>query len=452
MNEKPGVPPGLRFSHKAFLRRGAYAASMRMGGLVSVFALQILLARLVADPAEYGKYAWGQSLLFMVGTIACLGLPAIAARFVASLDAQHNTRGSQTIIRAAARLLLRPSAVLSASAIALWLVWRPAPGESLYRDVAILALLFAPVLTYAMFLRDIARARQWLGLSMLPLQLIRPLTTGALVFLFWWMAAAPLRGETVLLMVGLSVVTIVVVQAALYRRRQRKLESSGTPGDIPAEYQPSRLLPTARPIFIVRCASMIITYANVIGVGFLAGPAAAGAYFAAERLAQLAGLPKTVTSIVNQQSMAAAHATGNTRDLQKLATQSAHGSLWPTLLASAALALFAGPLLHLFGREFTAASTVLLILVASGIITVFTGPAQDILMMTGRQDSIPKIMITSAIAHVTALALLVPSHGAVGAAVASILSGLCSQFWLLHLARRETGISCTVLASVRGRR
>ncbi|MAT93469.1 MAG: hypothetical protein CME59_12790 [Halioglobus sp.] len=452
MNGKPVAPPGLRFSHRVFLRRGAYAGAMRMGGLLSVFALQILLARLVADPAEYGKYAWGQSLLFMLGTIACLGLPVVAARFVASLDAQQNNRGSQTIIRAAARLLLRPSALLCVSAIALWLSWRPAPGESLYRDVTLLALLFAPVLTYAMFLRDIARARQWLGLSMLPMQLARPLTTAALVSLFWWVAHAPLRGEIVLLMVGLSVATIVVVQALLYRRRQARLEPGGAPGEIPAEYQPSRLLPTARPIFIVRCASMVITYANVIGVGFLAGPAAAGAYFAAERLAQLAGLPKTVVSMVNQQSMAAAHATGNSRDLQKLATQSAHGSLWPTLLASTALALFAGPLLHLFGREFTAASTVLIILVASGIINVFTGPAQDILMMTGRQDSIPKIMITSAIAHVTALALLVPSHGAVGAALASVLSGLCSQLWLLHLARRETGIACTVLASLWSRR
>lgn len=449
MSEPREMPQRLRYSRHRFMRRSAFAASVRLLGLLCVFGLQILLARLLADPMEYGKYAWGQSLLFMVGNLACLGLPVVTARFIASLDAQHNTVGARKITNAALRLLCRSAVAPPIVAMLVWAFWHPTGDTATFRDVAVIALLFAPVVTFAMFFRGVARARQWLALAMLPMQVLRPLSTAMLAALCWWLMDSTLSGNTVLVLVGISVLSVLLLQASLYQRRQKDLFDTEEPSPTPEEYRSSRLFPTALPVFVTRCASLVITYANVILVGFLAGPAAAGVYFAAERLAHLASIPKTVVSMVNQQSMAAAHATGNTRDLQLLATQSAHGSLWPTLATGLGLVFFAGPLLEIFGREFTAASTVLIILVASGIINVFTGPTQDLLLMTGHQQRIPRVMILSAIAHVLALSLLVPSYGAVGAACASVISSLFSQIWLMYLAQRETGVHTTVLGDLK---
>lgn len=449
MSEPREMPRRLRYSRKRFMRRGAFAAAVRFSGLLCVFGLQILLARLIADPVEYGKYAWGQSLLFMFGNLACFGLPIITARFIASLDAQHNIAGARKITGAAFRLLCRSAALPPVVAVLVWAFWHPTGDTVAYRDVAIIALLFAPAVTFIMFFRDVSRARQWLALAMLPMQVVRPLITAMLAALYWWLMDGTLGGNTVLAIAGGSVLTVLLLQASLYHHRQKNLLDAEEPGPTPLEYQPSQLLRTALPVFVTRCASLVITYANVILVGFLAGPAAAGVYFAAERLARLARIPKLVVSLVNQQSMAAAHATGKVRDLQLLATQSAHGSLWPTLVLGLGLIFFAVPLLQMFGREFTAASTVLIILVASGIINVFTGPTQDILVMTGHQQRIPRVMILSAIAHVTALSLLVPSYGAVGAACASVISSLFSQIWLMYLAYRETGVHTTVLGGLK---
>ena len=450
MSEPREMPLRLRYSRQRFMRRGAFAAVVRFLGLLCVFGLQILLARLIADPVEYGKYAWGQSLLFMIGNLACLGLPIVAARFIASLDAQHNSVGARTITSAAFRLLRRSAFAFPIAAMLVWAFWHPTGHTAAYRDVAIIALLFAPAVTFAMFFRDVSRARQWLALAMLPMQVFRPLTTAMLAVLCWWLMDGTLRGNTLLAIAGISVLTVLLLQASLYHLLQKNLLGAEETGPTPGEYHSSRLLPTALPVFVANCATLVITYANVILVGFLAGPAAAGSYFVAERLAHLATIPKTVVSVVNQQSMAAAHATGKIRDLQLLATQSAHGSLWPTLAAGLGLVFFADPLLQMFGREFTAASTVLIILVASGLINVFTGPTQDLLVMTGRQRRIPRVMVLSAIVHVTALGLLVPSYGAVGAACASVISSLFSQTWLMYLAHRETGIYTTVLGGLKG--
>lgn len=437
------------YSKGGFLRRGAFVAVVRFTGLLCVFGLQVLLARLIGDTAEYGKYAWGQSLLFLLGTFAALGLPLVIARFVAALTAQKNEAAIAPVVRAALKLLVISSSVLMGVALLLVLFWQDPGGASAYRDAAIIALLFAPAVTFTLFFRDLARARHWLGLALLPLQVIRPCLTAILALAIWLALDRYLQGVQVLVLVGLSLILILAVQGLLLRSRHKRMNAGSDHPETSSDYHPSRLIATALPIFVTRCAGITITYANVIIVGSLAGPAAAGAYFAAERLAKLAGIPKDIVTMVNQQSMAAAHAVRDHRGLQSLATQSAHGSLWPTLLMGAVLAYFAAPLLQVFGEDFAQVSGVLLMLIVSVTINVMVGPAQDILIMTGRQALIPRVMVSSAVIHVIALFLLVPAHGAMGAAWASVLTGLVSQFWLLYLTRRETGIATTVLASVR---
>jgi len=81
MSEGREPPLRLQYSRSRFLRRGAFAAGVRMSGLLCVFALQVLLARLIADATQYGQYAWGQSLLFLAANVACVGVPLVASRF-----------------------------------------------------------------------------------------------------------------------------------------------------------------------------------------------------------------------------------------------------------------------------------------------------------------------------------------------------------------------------------
>jgi O-antigen/teichoic acid export membrane protein len=445
MSEQQAENGRGNFSRRNFLRRSAFAGAIRVFGLLCVFLLQVLLARLIGSGEEYGKYAWGQSLMFLAGSLACLGLPVVCSRFIAALRTQHNERAIKEIVQRAATLLRRSSAVLLLLALALAACWQVTAVDSPYRNVAITALLLAPGITFANLYQDVCRARQWLGLALLPLNVFRPLVTGVLAVCAWWYYGRQLSGDFIMSLAGISIVAILLLQSLLYHRRVRRLDSSHSPALAPHEYHPTQLLRTAMPVFAMRCATLTIRYSNVLLVGFLAGPAAAGAYFAAERLAQLAAIPQSVVSSVNQQSMAAAHATGSLRDLQKVTLQSAHGGLWPTLLIGVALAALASPLLQLFGDDFPTARAVLIALVVCNVIDVLTGPAQDVLIMTGRQRQIPQVMLVSAVIHIAALLLLIPRIGALGAALASIASGVIANSWLMWLAQRELGIATTVM-------
>lgn len=437
----------LESSLGIFLKRSALVAFIRVGGLVSVFALQILLARLIADPEEYGKYAWGQSLMFMAGTIAAMGIPVATNRFVASLSARLDEFMAMTVVLQARKLLSRSAVGLILLALTLVFVSYSGLLNSLYLPLSVVALALAPGVSTMLLYQHICRARQWLILAFVPLQIARPLLTAVLATTAWWLGAQYLSGELTLLLVGLSVFLVVIAHITIYNRRQKQLlaKAEKACGEN-LDFHPEELFPTALPIFLARIGSLTIEYSNVLLVGFLAGPAAAGAYFAAERLAQLASIPASIVSSVNQSEMAAAVARRRRNLLHKLTLRAAHTGLWPTAALALALTAFAVPLLSLFGPEFAAAAPVLIILVLGTLARTAAGPVSDLVLMTGNQHFLPRVMLFTAIAHLLGLCLLVPPFGAVGAAITSTVSGLLSSIWLMLFVRRELAINPTVLA------
>lgn len=437
----------LESSLGLFLKRSALVAFIRVGGLVSVFVLQILLARLIADTEEYGKYAWGQSLMFMAGTIAAMGIPIATNRFVASLSARFDEFMAVTIVLQARKLLSRSAVVLILLALGLFVASLSEFTHSLYLEISVVALLLAPGVSLLMLYQHLCRARQWLILAFLPSQVVRPLLTAALAISLWWMGGQYLSGKLTLLLVGLSVFFVVIAQISIYNRRQNQLLAIAKKvSEQSLEFQPEELFPAAFPIFLARIGSLTIEYSNVLLVGFLAGPAAAGAYFAAERLAQLASIPASIVSSVNQPEMAAAVARRQRSLLHRLTRRAAHTGLWPTAVIVLTLTIFSEPLLSLFGQEFASAAPVLIILVLGVLVKTAAGPVNDLVLMTGNQHFLPRVMMFTALAHLLGLWLLVPAFGAVGAAITSAFSGLLSSIWLMLFVRRELAINPTILA------
>lgn len=432
---------------KVFLKRGAVVGTIRVFGLLCVFLLQILLARLIGDTGEYGKYAWGQSLLFMLGTLAAMGIPIATGRFIASLSAQKKDQVTIAVVQHAGKLLLRSCSLLVFLALCLAVWSRSGPEKNFYVDLSALALILAPGVALMLLYQQICRARHWLILAFLPMQVLRPLTGAALATGLWWYSSDNLSGVMALVIVGLSVFVVGLPQAILYHVRQSNLmktvESSSSHSD---DYHPARLFSTSFPIFVTRIAGMLIEYSNVLLLGYLAGPAAAGAYFAAERLAQLASVPASIVSSVTLPDMAAANAVDNYSQLQSITMRTTHTGLWPTAVIVTVLGFLADPLLGLFGDGFSSAAPILVILVIGVLVKAALGPVQELLMMTGKEKYLPPVLICTAIIHLLFLWALVPSLGAVGAALTSTFSGMFASFWLMHIVQRKLSINPTILA------
>jgi O-antigen/teichoic acid export membrane protein len=435
---------------QVFIKRSVVVSIIRVIGLICVFCLQILLARLIGDSGEYGKYAWGQSLLFMTGAIAGMGVPIATSRFIASLSAQNKEMAVAAVIRRARLLIVRSSLVLVLVGAVLLFAGQKIGGQGFYSGLAGLASCLAPGVTISLLYQHISRGRQWFVLAFLPLQVARPVLTGALAIALWYLNGNSLNGNQTLLLVGFSILLIYLPHYLIYQYRQSKLSLTGEEYEDSGDYHPARLFRTARPLLLTRIASLSIEYSNVILVGILAGPAVAGAYFAAEKLAGLTSLPASIANSVNQADIAAAHARGNKNELVTLTRRAAHAMVWPTVAITFFLCIFAGQLVSLFGDGFSGAGPVLVILAIGLLLKSVAGPANNLLIMTGRQKYLPRVMVLTAAIHVTFLFVLIPTAGAVGAALTSALSGVFSSIWLFLLVRRELGMNPTIFVKNRG--
>lgn len=457
MKGRAGPPPrGVRALLAPLARRqslgraGALLALIRVAGLGCVFLLQVMLARLLGSPASYGSYAWGQSLLFLLGGVAALGMPVAAARLIAVLDDRGDVALSARILTGARWNVAVAGLALLAAAALLALAMPDATPEGLSRAAIVVALAGAPAVAWMNLNQHVARARGRLATAALPVQVLRPLLTGLLVALVGWQFGGTVEPMTCLGLLLASILTVTLVQErALHRKRPAGGDATRQNEDA---YGPRQLLRIGLAVLSTRVAVLVMQYASTLLLGVLAGPAAAGAYFAATRLAELAGVPGQVVSAVTQPLFARSFANEPRPVLERQVWSAMHLAFWPTLVTAGAFFLLSGPVLGLFGRDFAMAGPVLALLLLARLVGASLGPSYDVLVMSGNQRPLATMSAIGAVAHVALLLLLLPRFGALGAALtecaSTVLLGVCRAV----VARRRAGVRTTLFDAIDPRR
>jgi len=429
------------------LRASGLAATIRVAGLLVVFLLQILLARLVADQTQYGVYVWGQNLLFLLGSLFALGIPVASGRLVA-VHVHRGDKAAALAVRRAAEAYLLLSSALGAGLGMLIVNQLPATVfNQLPSHVAILAVLGAPLVAFMIMQQLQSQACSRLAAAFLPTQVVRPLILGLLAVTWVFGVGRHLTPLALMYMLFASILVVLGVQrVSLWRhyRRGWPVFSRANATKLKG-YDAPQILRTALPVYIARLADLMMEYGSVLLLGVLAGAEMAASFFVADRLAQLAIMPRSVVSAVVQPRFASAHAEGDRAALQRVLTQASHLALWPTLAIVGALWLFGPDLLALFGAEYRDAGYVLAVLLLAYVAGVAIGPCQQVLVMAGRQKSVMWLMAVAAIVHLLALVMLLPPFGALGAAGAMLVSSLVVHAGLLRLVRRQLKLQPSII-------
>jgi O-antigen/teichoic acid export membrane protein len=205
----------------------------------------------------------------------------------------------------------------------------------------------------------------------------------------------------------------------------------------PADWRPfwSFALPRAASVAI-DASSM---WVGVLLTGALAGQAEAGVFAAVGRYA-LAGL-------LVMQGLRVAIAPQLSRLLgadrrSDAAAVYRRTTLWIVLLSWPAyllLALFAPAFLALFGPEFAAGAGPMAVLAAAMLVNVGVGLVQTVLLMSGNSRGHLLATVAGLTLNVVGCLVLIPRHGALGAAVAWSLGIVCENVLAAVLARRALG-------------
>jgi O-antigen/teichoic acid export membrane protein len=108
--------------------------------------------------------------------------------------------------------------------------------------------------------------------------------------------------------------------------------------------------------------------------------------------------------------------------LGKVARQSTKLIFWTSLPSIVLLGIFPGFFLGLYGPEFKAGTTSLIILAIAQFIAAISGSVGNILQMTGSQKTYQNIILSTTILNISLNLILIPIMGIEGAAIAAFFT------------------------------
>jgi O-antigen/teichoic acid export membrane protein len=213
----------------------------------------------------------------------------------------------------------------------------------------------------------------------------------------------------------------------------------------PPSYATREWLQASIPMMLVAGAWTLNNYIGTLVAGTLAGSEAAGVYTIVQNSAAVAVLFMVAANMPLAPAVARLHAHGDKAALERTAQHVG----WIALLVSApvclALAIFPETFLGFFGADFEDGATALTIVALAQLVNAATGPAGNVLLMTGHELAAARAVGIGAATNLAIAIALVPALGVTGSAIAYASSLVLWNVAMVVIARRRLGIIATAL-------
>lgn len=409
-----------------------------LGSIGFTFISRVILVRKLTV-ASWGTFSLGLTIVGLLSAVATLGLPSAVARNLAFLTDPADRRA---IIRNSFRYMLPVTAVVSVGLFLFALVI-----GSVYHDpqLALTLEFFSAIVALGVPATLIASIFQGFE-DALPNAVFVQVLNPALfiVFLVATESFLPLSKQFVGALAAYVVADVVILAMILLYLRYRVPRY--VPAVSPTPGQGRRLIAFALPLLVVGVLTSVSGSTDTLVLGFL-DRAEVGYYTATLSLARLLGIG--LSSVGYIFLPVAARYLGN-RDSASLRLTYATATKWTLIVALPLFLVFlffpGGSLGFVYGSHYSTTVAPLQVVVVGAFVASLFGPASAAQIAFGRTQLVLVNTLIAAGADVGLSFALIPSHGAVGAAVAwsvsSVLFPLLSTVelaWLegLHPFERD---------------
>jgi len=416
-----------------FIIKGSFASFVtRVVGVALSYVSAVVLSRTLGVQG-YGVYSVALAWALVLVLPCRAGLDFAALRFgPAYIDAgdQGRLRG---LARFAVVTMLALSALVGGAVYLLSVAGMTRIPAALAPGVALLIFPLAALALVAVLLRT----ARLIVASQLYEQVLRPTVLISLI------AGGAIAGLH-LSPANAMMITALSAFVALTFGTFHVIRALG-PAEAPRIYSPWReWLALSLPLFFTMILQEVLNQLDIIMLGYLGSPSAAGLYSAAWRLASLVSFGLAALTISSGPLIASANAAGNLGELARIARITATFSFAASVVLALPLVLAGHQILGLFGAGFRDGYPALLILLAGGLTNGLTGVVAYFLTLTGHQLQALLIFACAAIISLSLNILLIPHFSIVGAAIASVSA---TVFWNLAMVvqvRRTMGINSVV--------
>lgn len=406
-------------------RSGAFSLFGAMTSAAMGFTLVVVLGRTLGT-AGSGEVLQGVAAFSITLGVARFGLDTTAVWLLPRLADDEPAR-----VRPAVLWLLVPGLVLGCLAGAgLYLFGLAAhePVGEVFRAMSWFMPAAAVMTVGLAATRGLGGVRPYVVVNSIGVPSARPLLVGLTAALGLGAVAAATAWSSTFLV---GAVAALVVAGRRVRRLERRRNVRAERWWPQTELR-RQMLRYSLPRSVAVVLEQLILWVDVLLVGLLAGPTAAGIYGAATRFVAAGRIVSTALRIVVAPLYSRMLGRGETARVQELYTTT---TTWIVLLGTPLYALYAtvgGTLLSALGTGFREGAPALAILSGGLVLTLLGGNLQSLLLMSGMSGRVAVYKTVALAFLVGGMTLLVPLWGLEGAALAwsssvtvdTVLSGL----------------------------
>lgn len=419
------------------------AFGVRVLSAAIAYVTQMVLARWMGS-SEYGIYVWIWVWVLILGGLSALGLQVAIIRFVP----QYLERGEMDLLAGVLRAGRAIPVAISTGVASLGLVGLQLWGDALpldYRLPLYLAMGCLPLYTLTEVQDGIGRGRGWIMLGLLPPYVLRPLLILAAMVAAhafgWPMLATTAAAAALIATWGTGLVQWLFMQ----RRLAHELAATVRPRYVVGEW-----MLTSLPICFISACELLQQNLDVLVLTRYVDASHVGIYFAAQKSIGLVAFVNYAVGSAIAGRLSALNARGDLEGVRHAVQRGALLTFLPSVAGAVVLLAIGGPLLSMFGKEFTSGTTLMFVLAAGFVIRAAVGPAEYVLRMLGEQTLCAWVLGSTAAVYLLLALLFVPLYGTMGAAVANTVTMALSAIMFWVLAKQRLGFDVSVLSSLRG--
>lgn len=423
------------------LRGGVGSLLIKASNAVLAFAVAVILARILG-PEGYGIYSFALAILMLAAIPAQVGVPQLIIRETAKAQAINNF-GLMCGLWRWGNL-----AVAMFSSLALLVVG----GIVLFTDLAdsarietlTVGLALIPLIALANVRGACLRGLRKVIQGQLPESIVRPILL-LLMVLVWSnvKVTEPLTPQYVMGLYVIAAIVAFLFGAWLLRRvRPGELARNPTPEYLSTEWRKS-----VGPLAFITSLQLVNNYADLIIIGYFRTDEEVGIYRAATQIGFLVLFALQAINQILQPYIASYYYAEKIEKLKEIVKKAA---LFNFIAASSVLFLlvFFGKyiLSFLFGNEFESGYAPLIILSLGFWLKSLSGPAAQLLKMTGHEFMALKVLFISIFINIIMNLILVPDFGMEGAAFATAVSLAVWHFLLKILCSKYLEIDPSIIS------
>ena len=448
----PGLVPDTLYSKfRAWLvdhsdrslaqRVASTAFLIRVAAAALAFISQVMLARWMGSH-EFGVYVYVLTWVMLFGGLVDIGLASSAQRFIplySEKAAWSHLRGflsGSRWLTFAIATAISAIGVLAIHSLAHWL--------DEYTIIPLyIGCLILPVYGIMHVQDGIARSYNWPNLALLPPFVIRQLLVIGL------MAGAYVGGVATDATTGIVIAAISIWVCAIgqYVVLTRKLATEVPAG--PKSYDIPRWIAVSVPMFLVDSLYMLLMYVDILILKHFRSPEEIAIYYAAAKTLALVSFVYFAVSAASAHKFSEYYEAGDDRKLRAFVKDTTRWTFWPSLAAVIVVLACGWPLLRLFGEKFVSGYPIMFVLAIGILARAAIGPGERFLSMLGQQKLCALTAFFALLTNVALCFLLIPSHGVLGAAIATSAAFIVESAMIFIIAKRRLGFHLFVFGGKR---